>query len=291
MFGLETLDMLIGLVTVYLVFGMACTAIVEAVVSVLRLRSRNLESALEEFLAGKYKDGTPFVSAFFKHPLVQALSKGESGRPSYIPSAIVGQVVEALVAVGGSGTSLAAAVNALPDTVETNRVKGLLDALVKQTGGNALAFRSAVESHFNATMDRASGWFKRHAQTIALVASTVLVLGTNLDTVDLVKSLASNPAARVKMVEIAAQRQAESKSPEAHQAYNDAVSVLQSAGLRFGWNGGPHSVGEMLPKVPGLLVSIFAVSLGAPFWFDVLQRFMQVRVAGAAPPRTTEEKK
>jgi hypothetical protein len=41
----------------------------------------------------------------------------------------------------------------------------------------------------------------------------------------------------------------------------------------------------------GLLVSIFAVSLGAPFWFDVLQHFMQVRAAGVSPPKTEDGKK
>jgi hypothetical protein len=37
-------------------------------------------------------------------------------------------------------------------------------------------------------------------------------------------------------------------------------------------------------------VSIFAVSLGAPFWFDVLQRFMRVRAAGAAPGQRKDGK-
>jgi hypothetical protein len=52
MFGLETLDVLIGLITVYLTFGIACTAIVETVAAWLSLRSRNLEAALKEFLVG-----------------------------------------------------------------------------------------------------------------------------------------------------------------------------------------------------------------------------------------------
>jgi len=52
MFGLETLDVLIGLITVYLTFGIACTAIVETVAAWLSLRGSNLEAALQEFLAG-----------------------------------------------------------------------------------------------------------------------------------------------------------------------------------------------------------------------------------------------
>jgi hypothetical protein len=43
-------------------------------------------------------------------------------------------------------------------------------------------------------------------------------------------------------------------------------------------------------RAGGLLVSIFAVSLGAPFWLDVLQRFMRVRAAGKAPGEKEDEK-
>ncbi len=39
----------------------------------------------------------------------------------------------------------------------------------------------------------------------------------------------------------------------------------------------------LFTRVPGWLVTIFALSLGAPFWFDMLNRFMNIRNAGRAP--------
>ncbi len=288
MFGSETLEVLIGLVTVYLAFGIACTAIVEAVASWLSLRSRNLESALSEFLDGDLTPAASFVNAFYAHPLVQALSQGKQGRPSYVPTEIVGQVVQALVTAGDTTKSLAEAVKSLPGTPETNRIKGLLDTLVTQATGDAAAFRKAVETHFDATMDRASGWFKRRTQNVALIAAAMLVIAANVDTVELAKSLASNPAARVKMVEIAEQnvKKGGAEVVSAADALKKAQSTLESGGLRLGWEGFEPkrlSGGEWLAKLAGLLVSVFAVSLGAPFWFDVLQRFMQVRAAGSSP--------
>jgi hypothetical protein len=319
MVGLETLDVLIGLVTVYLVFGLALTAIVEAIATWFKLRSSNLEAALNEFLAGELKPGVPFVKAFFDHPLLQALSKGQDGRPSYIPPEIVGQVVEGLLTASGTAASLAAAVNNLPGTTQpsaagANRIKGLLDVLVTQAAGNAVEFRKAVEAHFNATMERASGWFKRHTQTAGLVTAAVLVVLANVDTVQLAVSLASSPAARLKIVEIAQQNlreqqtilnqvesaenqtettlaQAKADTDTALKTLAKANSDMESAGLRIGWTGWPSGANEWLAKVAGLLVSIFAVSLGAPFWFDVLQRFMQVRAAGASPQQPEGGKK
>ena len=84
MFGLEILDVIIGLATVYLAFGIACTALVEAVLSWFRVRSRNLETALKEFFNGDYNQYDTFIKAFYDHPLIKTLSKGKNGRPSYI---------------------------------------------------------------------------------------------------------------------------------------------------------------------------------------------------------------
>jgi hypothetical protein len=38
-----------------------------------------------------------------------------------------------------------------------------------------------------------------------------------------------------------------------------------------------------LNKLAGLALTTFAVSLGAPFWFDLLNKFMNIRSAGKAP--------
>jgi hypothetical protein len=40
----------------------------------------------------------------------------------------------------------------------------------------------------------------------------------------------------------------------------------------------------------GFVISAFAISLGAPFWFDLLQRFMRVRSSGAAAVRSVSRR-
>lgn len=315
--GLEMLDVLIGLVTVYLVFGIACTAVVEAISSWFNVRSNNLQAALAELFSGDLAPGEAFEQAFYAHPLVQALSKGKDGRPSYIPPHIVGRVVEALIKTERAATSLTKAVAGLPGTPETNRIKGLLSACVTQAEGKADAFRAAVEMQFNSVMDRASGWFKRYAQNVALAVAAVLVIAANVDTIALATTLANSPAARAKLVELAQQQVAEADrnlekagaqprtgTPEgadpmtqakrdteaARQALDRAKTSLESAGLQFGWQDFPRSTSTVLAKLSGLLVSILAISLGAPFWFDVLQKFMRVRSSGTSPREKSEDK-
>ncbi|MCU0597473.1 MAG: hypothetical protein MUC98_18690 [Desulfobacterota bacterium] len=226
MFGLEMLDVLIGLVTVYLVFALACTAIVEALAAWFDVRSKNLNAAMSEFLAGDIKPGQMFIDAFYNHPLVQSLSKGKKGRPSYLPPEIVGQVLESLVLASGTAKTLTEAVKVLPGDAASNRIKGLVDAFAKQAGGDFAAFRKEVEAHFDALMDRASGWTKRYSQTAAIVVSAVLVVGANVDTVNIASSLASNPSAREKMLEIATQQVAEAKDAEGQIAAGKTVGGI-----------------------------------------------------------------
>ena len=333
MFGLESLDMMIGLVTIYLTLALACTAIVEAMAAWLNVRSKNLDAALQEFLAGELKINKAFVKAFYAHPLVQALSKEANGIPSYIPPQVIGQVVQALITENDPSMSIKNAVDKLPGTVEDNRIKGLLMTLVTQVDGDAEKFRKAVEIHFDAAMDRASGWVKRHQQKIAFGVAFIFVVSSNIDTFTLATTLSSSPELRAKLVKIAEQQpeqkqiasadkditkaepananpsntqpqspsdvveNANQKTQEALEETNRAIDNLKSSGLVFGWKDEKqtqltftqilHELSIM--KMLGLLITIFAVSLGAPFWFDVLQRFMQVRQTGTSP-REKEEK-
>ena len=53
----------------------------------------------------------------------------------------------------------------------------------------------------------------------------------------------------------------------------------------------PREFWDWLRKVAGWLLTAFAVSLGAPFWFDLLNRFINLRVSGKAPEEKPKKPK
>jgi hypothetical protein len=74
------------------------------------------------------------------------------------------------------------------------------------------------------------------------------------------------------------------------------MTRIKSLGLPIGWDTSntdlfpPGREWKLLPKetdwgliknwllkIGGLLITAFAISLGAPFWFDLLNKFMVVR--------------
>lgn len=74
------------------------------------------------------------------------------------------------------------------------------------------------------------------------------------------------------------------------------VDVIQATGLPLGWQAASFSKAErsscqfwrdwlcaVFFSLPGLLISAFAFTLGAPFWFDLLKQIASVRSVGRAP--------
>jgi len=45
---------------------------------------------------------------------------------------------------------------------------------------------------------------------------------------------------------------------------------------------------QWLTMILGWLITAFAVSLGAPFWFDLLNKFVNIRASGKATRRRAE---
>ena len=69
---------------------------------------------------------------------------------------------------------------------------------------------------------------------------------------------------------------------------------LRQTGIPIGWsveNIKLYNFWDILKKIGGLLLTVFAVSLGAPFWFDILNKLANLRSSGNKPKSSLEEKK
>src|ERR1051325_6016070 len=93
MFGMQTLDIAIGMIFIYLTLALTCTAINEVIAGWLDRRSKNLVMGIRNLLQDPTErsnksrrdaqDG--LVGKFYSHPLIKALEE-KGARPSYIPS-------------------------------------------------------------------------------------------------------------------------------------------------------------------------------------------------------------
>src|SRR5258708_16509062 len=87
MFGSTVIDIAIGLVFVYLLLSLICSAANEVLENLLRNRAKDLEKGIKELL----QNNDDWVAKIYNHPLVSDLFDGtykSGGRnlPSYVPS-------------------------------------------------------------------------------------------------------------------------------------------------------------------------------------------------------------
>lgn len=194
---------------------------------------------------------------------------------------------------------------------------------IDQTRSDLQKFRDAITRWFEDSMNRVTGWYKRYAQTWLFVLAFLLAVGLNVDAIRLAQALYADPKLRDAVVAQATAFNGSPSDERPRDAtaalekYDRAVSTLQNASLPIGW-ASPFSqrllrvfptlegvrngtftaqlfdLRILAPKLSsafglwgsaltGWLVTALAASLGAPFWFDTLQRFINLRANGRSP--------
>jgi len=157
-------------------------------------------------------------------------------------------------------------------------VKTAILALLQDAKGDLDRAQWSVEHWFDDTMERASGWYKRRTQIITICVAVVLTVATNADTVHVARTLWTHGTERALMVERA-------KIPQG--AGSVAIQDADSLKLVLGWPAEKSENENRWPsRVLGWILSIVAISLGAPFWFDALSKLMNLRNAGEKPDKT-----
>jgi hypothetical protein len=326
MFGSVILEVAIGLVFIYLLLSLVCSAAKEVLEALMKKRAIDLERGLREMLGDP--KGTELVKHLYDHPLIDGLFKGsfdeqKGGRfwtnlPSYIPSenfarALLDVILHGPYVPPAAGAPPAAAppaqqppqplsVEQIRDAINGSaysaRIKRPLLALVNAAGNDLAQARANVEAWFNSTMDRVAGWYKRWSQWLIFALGLVLVGLLNVDTLALANSLAGDPARRQSLVAAAQEtvRHPPGGPDDPQKQLKENLQDLQNLGLAVGW--APED-GRSWPragwrswamKVVGLLVTAVAITLGAPFWFDLLNKFMVVRSTVKPEEKSHKEK-
>ena len=207
------------------------------------------------------------------------------------------------------------AINSLPG--DDNRIRTALQSLLATGVKDVEDFQNRVAYWFDGAMGRLSGEFKRFATRLSIIVGFALAFAVNADSFAVGLALGNDTSLRQAMVSSATEYlkdhpeykpsscrsdtgtggadelscQMKSVSDHARTlaplplGWSDEVMARQTAGLES-WTSGAQVMWWMT-KLLGFLATALAISLGAPFWFDVLQLFMKMRNTGAKPMDTT----
>lgn len=189
-------------------------------------------------------------------------------------------------------------------------------ALKPQAGISDISiFRQKVEHWYDTNMDRLAGTLKRRwSSWLTFVFACVITISSNMDSIAIARFLYSNPEARMQAAKLGVELTKDSTYIQQYaltnrlqdaadttdiQSVTDFQNRLNASIQRIRMSqttlntlipvGWPGKFGEGLTglQVFGLILTILAIMLGAPFWFDILNKVANLRGTGPKPASTT----
>ena len=151
----------------------------------------------------------------------------------------------------------------------------LKPVLVDDSEGAATQLRDRLAGWFDEGMTRVSGWYKRRATLIIFAIAALVTVGANASSIHIAEELWRNAALRDA---VAAQATAAAALQDLSVIEADVPGALNT--LPIGWQDAPADFIGWVKASVGWLITIAAVSLGAPFWFDLLGKVTNLRGAG-----------
>lgn len=236
--------------------------------------------------------------------------------PSYLSGRTVALALIASldtnVPVPGIG-QITAAVEALP---QDSKLRSALLTSLTEAGGNMDVLRASIATWFDDSMDRLSGAYKRQLKWISMLIGLLVAVAFNADSFNVANTLWNDPERRASAVAIAKQVATEAIPAQGQSVdekkLEESIKKTEKTlrALPIGWDCVlPKDVSAPDPKkityywdityactkanlprihlvqVLGWLLTAVALSLGAPFWFDLLNKFINLRGTGSKPQR------
>jgi hypothetical protein len=300
-FGSTILEVAIGLIFIYMVLGLICTSVNEYIAQMLSLRADNLYEAVHGLFTGP--DAHRLAEDIYEHDAVKTVSQNTNitehptdknkivqhyKKPSYLtPEVFSTAIIDLLGLTENPNQPFVSQLKTNPyyrkDTLVVFKP-------VFEPAKDLHEVKERLEGWFTIVMERALGWYKRRLQTISFLVALGVVCIANADTVMIFDRLWANPAERVQLEAVARAQTLYTEAPGTMAQ----VSKLGQGAVQgiLGWapSSNPHDPrrvpngwNAILIKIIGLLITAFAAALGAPFWFDMLNKVMNIRSAGASP--------
>ena len=316
----QVLEIAIASAFVFFLLSLIASGITEALAAAFRLRARMLEKGIRELLCDEQKSDALFAHPLVAQMTKGVNRKTPSYlAPRNFTLALLDTVAPPPAGSKPGSRNILEdvkdAVGGLPEELRRQ-----LYPVIEEAGDDLQRFRASVETWFDDAMQRVSGWYKRRSQMIVYVIAAVVTIGLNVDTVRIVERLWDDNALRQSIVgaaietaraepaadvtgttegtavaeptcgptaagEAAAAPAGEGGSfAEVEQAVTETRTCLdqiEELTLPIGWSAANDDVSAK--SIVGWLITFFAVSLGAPFWFDALGRLARLRTSGTPP--------
>ncbi len=294
------LEVIAGMVFTYLLLSLLGTTINELLSAWRGWRGLYLEEGLKRML--EFADDPKVFNEFDRNALFQQLKQHKlilrvSRAPTWLSAHNFSSILLTLLKKGRQGVDEAQElVKELP---ENSKLRQVFEQFIAEGNEKLTDFRARLESWFDDVMEQASGWYKRHMQMVTFVVGLAIAAGLNADSFQMYHTMTTNAAARERLNLLAEQFVAAHTSVPSSGISGDSLSLAEMRAqveeflasehfsttsnlLGLGWSVQDlyASPAEWLKRMGGWLLTALAISLGAPFWFDILKKIINIRSGG-----------
>jgi len=306
------IDIAIGLSFLYFLLGLITSSLNELIQTKLQSRSKELHNAIINFLDRDWDEiGKKIVTS----PYVRSISKTPDKFPSYIPSSSFAQ---SIIDVIKGAEDLPNTIPEIREQIKKNPIiKGdaqvWLLGLLDQSYEKVQDFYKKLEESYNEAMDRVSEWYGKNIKRTILILGIITSIALNIDTIHITKSLWQNKEMAKTLSALAASSMEridksdggfEIKDQNGDILYSvknapgenlsNVVAEVGTFPIPLGWGADslaflkqPKWGWEVLSKIVGWTITAVAIFLGAPFWFDLLSKVVNLRGSGNKPKIAT----
>ncbi|MFB2972350.1 hypothetical protein ACE1CD_25595 [Aerosakkonema sp. BLCC-F183] len=317
----------IGLIFIYLILSLLTSEIQEAIATFREWRAKQLKNSIRTLL-NKNLTEQLYAHDLIKSLNQAGHKRNSVGPSYIPSEMFAYALVDILNLYFKGSQSIAVVETKITSSDLPPKLKDILSAFAKKLQNQDRGIEPAIQdlqheiaTWFDETMARASGVYKRNAKGVSFLIGLAVAVMANADTVYLMQRLykdevlrstvsqvseeilARNSDAIVQCLNTAKDQASKDKCllplrENIHTALNDISS------FPIGWNiGNPlkqlqeqQSISPMgnwdwrgiVKVIWGWILTAIAISMGAPFWFEILNKVVNVRNAGTKPKSSSE---
>lgn len=308
MFDNQALEITIGLFFIYALYSLFTTTVSEIIATAFNLRGKILKNGIKRMLDNDEPQDNSLESpseiyfpenlssSFFSKASFKYLGRkslwGKYKDPSYLNSKTFAHTL--LTTLGVVNTNKAD-LNSLSDKLnDKNETHQFIKDLLEQSDYKIVEFRILLEEWYHETMNRVAGWYKRRISRITFGISFLIAFGFNINTIDIANILGENTKTKSEMLSVAinyinTQNNGDNKQfsndlreiqKKVHSLVDKSTETKSILKIKHPWSKDEQNRSTLWSYIFGCLISTFALSIGAPFWFDLLNKLVKLRSAG-----------
>ena len=315
MFSSAAIEVVIGLVFIYILYSLLVTIITELIATIFKQRGNILQKGLKRMLdddpkeekgndkkkaedtnndknANKDEDAKKedvlLSTKFLDSAEIKYLGT-KSRFPSYInPATFSRAMVSVLKKLNDAEDLFDKNLEKLKNKENKSDTEEIIYNFLLEADGNVEKFKSLMESWYNETMDRVIGWYKRRLKLITFGIAILVAFTFSVDTIGIAKKLTMESDSRMEIVKMASDYSSNTNkdADSTQQIDEDLKEIIKDIRKQESIISIDRPsiteicTGDFWSYVLGCILTAIALSLGAPFWFDLLDKLVKMRGSG-----------